>query len=94
MLLVACYVSACSTPTVVAPIGEGYQFIKAGCTNCQLANQEVIDAKRYCAAQGKQYWSARQLDGLDLSELPVLVFYCEDRFLDVEPFLPLQSNIP
>ena len=44
-----------------------------------------MNAKRYCADRGKHYWSVTQLDGLDLSEMPVQVFYCDDQFLDVEP---------
>lgn len=85
MLFVACFVWGCSTPAVVAPVGEGFHVIRAGCTNCQLAKREIMNAKRYCADRGKHYWSVTQLDGLDLSEMPVLVFYCDDQFLDVEP---------
>lgn len=78
-LVVSWCLAGCTSPGVIAPIGDGFQITEVGCLSCDPGDQATRMAKEYCAERGKRYWSVRDLDGLDLSELSAHVFYCEDQ---------------
>ena len=84
-LVVFCCLAGCTSPGVIAPIGDGFQITEVGCLSCDPGDQATRIAKEYCAERGKRYWSVSDLDGLDLSELSAHVFYCEDQAQRDEP---------
>ena len=92
-LVVFCCLAGCTSPGVIAPIGDGFQITEVGCLSCDPGDQATRRpgdqatrmAKEYCAERGKRYWSVRDLDGLDLSGLSVNVFYCVDQSQRDEP---------
>ena len=45
--------------------------------SCDPADRAMKKAKEYCTQRGGPYWSVRDLDGLDVSELSAHVFYCD-----------------
>ena len=59
------------------PIGDGFQVTQIWCMSCDSADRAMKKAKEYCTQRGGRYWSVRDLDGLDLSELSAHVFYCD-----------------
>ena len=84
-LVVFCCLAGCTSPRVIAPIGEGFQVSEAGCISCDTGDRATSKAKEYCAERVRPYWSVRDLDGLDLSELSAHVFYCVDQAHRDEP---------
>ena len=84
-LVVFCCLVGCTSPGVIAPIGDGFQITEVGCLSCNPVDRATKKAKEFCAERGKPYWSARDLQGLELSELSVHVFYCEHQTQKQEP---------